>query len=229
LRAALESGIPESVPRLGLSEMKAVILPLAATFLAATPSPLGAAETFSAEEQRLIDALQAPPPASMRTRGLTRGGGSRPAPESATTLSEPEAEGAAGRTRGVAVVDGASAVLRNVQFHEGKTLLIDESEPVLRMIARVLNSPHCRQARYAIIGHTCDIGTDKDNYRLSRDRAAEIRRRLADLGVAPERLEGLGMGESRFELVAGASLDERRKLARRVEVHRVAESAASTR
>ena len=46
-----------------------------------------------------------------------------------------------------------------------------------------------------IEGHTDDQGTDRANIRLSRARAASVRRWLVSHGIAPERLEAWGCGE----------------------------------
>jgi outer membrane protein OmpA-like peptidoglycan-associated protein len=48
-----------------------------------------------------------------------------------------------------------------------------------------------------IEGHTDDVGDDAFNLDLSERRAANVRAALIELGVAAERLESRGMGETR--------------------------------
>jgi outer membrane protein OmpA-like peptidoglycan-associated protein len=46
-------------------------------------------------------------------------------------------------------------------------------------------------------GHTDDTGPEDVNQRLSQQRAETVRRYLVNQGVAPQRLEAKGYGESK--------------------------------
>jgi OOP family OmpA-OmpF porin len=48
-----------------------------------------------------------------------------------------------------------------------------------------------------IEGHTSSDGAAAHNLRLSEERAASVRTRLIQLGIAPNRLESVGYGETR--------------------------------
>jgi outer membrane protein OmpA-like peptidoglycan-associated protein len=51
--------------------------------------------------------------------------------------------------------------------------------------------------RVSIEGHTDDRGGDKHNLDLSDRRAKSVRRWMIEHGIAPERLEAHGFGETR--------------------------------
>lgn len=70
--------------------------------------------------------------------------------------------------------------------------------------------------RVSVVGHTCDIGPEAYNQRLSNRRAEAVRRELEGLGVDPEAIVTEGRGES-DPLVPNTS-EENRELNRRVDV-----------
>ena len=72
-------------------------------------------------------------------------------------------------------------------------------------------------ARFEIVGHTCDVGTAEANQRLSTERAASLRAFLVEKGISSEVVKSHGEGES-HPLVPNASEENRRKN-RRVEIH----------
>jgi len=51
--------------------------------------------------------------------------------------------------------------------------------------------------RIAVEGHTDNVGTDLYNEKLSVRRAEAVFRYLVNHGIAPERMEVIGYGESR--------------------------------
>ena len=62
----------------------------------------------------------------------------------------------------------------------------------LEIIAGLLKSDPARKMR--ISGHSDDVGSDDYNYRLSQQRAANVRTRLASLGVPASLIETIGFG-----------------------------------
>lgn len=70
------------------------------------------------------------------------------------------------------------------------------------------------QVAAVIEGHTCNIGTEEYNMKLSRRRAETVMRHLIDRGVESGRLKAVGYGETRP--VADNSTEEGRQKNRRV-------------
>jgi OOP family OmpA-OmpF porin len=87
-------------------------------------------------------------------------------------------------------------VLRGLSFFDfDKTEIRPDSAPVLDAAASVLQDNP--DVRISIEGHTDSIGTDEYNQGLSLRRAEAVFRYLVNRGVAPERMEAVGYGESR--------------------------------
>jgi outer membrane protein OmpA-like peptidoglycan-associated protein len=85
-------------------------------------------------------------------------------------------------------------VLRGITFDFDRANIKPEFEPVLDEAARILDENPT--VRVTIEGHTDAIGTEAYNLRLSRRRAAAVKRYLVAKGVAAERFETVGKGES---------------------------------
>jgi outer membrane protein OmpA-like peptidoglycan-associated protein len=51
--------------------------------------------------------------------------------------------------------------------------------------------------RLRIEGHTDDVGADEFNQKLSQDRADSVRTYLVGKGIAEDRLEAVGYGETK--------------------------------
>jgi len=89
---------------------------------------------------------------------------------------------------------GAIVIRDRVEFATGSDRILRASEAVLNDVLSILSSsPDVTRVR--IEGHTDDQGTDRANIRLSRARAASVRRWLVTHGIAVERLEAWGCGE----------------------------------
>ena len=112
----------------------------------------------------------------------------------------------------LAQVDGDRVVLlHQVDFRTGSARLDPTADIILRAVANVLID-RLEQSRARIEGHTDNAAS---NEQLSRARAIAVMKRLVDGGVAPERLEAVGMG-SREPTESNDTLEGRRKN-RRVE------------
>jgi outer membrane protein OmpA-like peptidoglycan-associated protein len=73
-------------------------------------------------------------------------------------------------------------------------------------IAAALKSAKLKDGAFLIEGHTCDIGEDEYNMKLSALRAETIRQMLIRRGIAGDRLVVLGFGEK--ELVEKVKPDD---------------------
>ncbi|HEY8431214.1 MAG TPA: OmpA family protein [Sandaracinaceae bacterium] len=102
-----------------------------------------------------------------------------------------------------------------VHFRTGSDEILERSYPMLDEIAGVLRANPDMRVR--IEGHTDSQGNDADNLRLSRARAASVRRYLIEHGVSPRQLRARGFGESRP--IATNRTPRGRFLNRRVEFH----------
>jgi len=106
-------------------------------------------------------------------------------------------------------------VLRGVNFDFDKSAIRTDSRPVLDEATDVLRGNP--GVRISVEGHTDSRGTDEYNEKLSVRRAEAIFRYLVNHGVAPERMEVAGYGESRP--VADNATESGRAQNRRVELH----------
>ncbi len=87
-------------------------------------------------------------------------------------------------------------ILEQIFFDTGKATIKPRSFPLLDTVATVLvQNPQITRIR--VEGHTDDVGKEEMNLQLSRDRAASVMKYLGEHGVAPERLESEGYGESK--------------------------------
>ena len=108
---------------------------------------------------------------------------------------------------------GTKVVLHNLFFALNKTTILPESEDALSELAAFMQAHPGVSIR--ITGHTDAIGSDRANQILSEGRANAVRDDLIKRGVAAERIEAEGKGES--EPIADNDAEEGRALNRRVE------------
>jgi OOP family OmpA-OmpF porin len=86
-------------------------------------------------------------------------------------------------------------VLRGITFDFNKSTIKREFAPVLDEAAQILTDNP--DVRVTVEGHTDSIGSDAYNQRLSERRAAAVKNYLVARGIAADRLETVGYGESR--------------------------------
>ncbi len=109
--------------------------------------------------------------------------------------------------------DGAVKLLQPIEFETGLATIKPVSFPILDDVVDLMkNRPSTRMGVY---GHTDSKGTPALNLRLSKDRAAAVRKYLEGKGIAPNRLESEGFGQTKP--VASNDTDEGRAKNRRVE------------
>ena len=87
------------------------------------------------------------------------------------------------------------SVTLNLRFKKGSDELLPESVAVLQNLGRALQEDRLRHFLFRIEGHTCDLGGEALNLRLSRNRAEAVSAYLVrtfDLPAAQFRVAGYG-------------------------------------
>ncbi|MCB1357607.1 MAG: OmpA family protein [Maritimibacter sp.] len=102
-----------------------------------------------------------------------------------------------------------------VTFALGSAELSEEAKGLLATVAEALGSDALAGYRFSVAGHTDAVGRADDNLALSQARAQSVKTYLTSTqGIAPDRLDILGFGETRL-LFPDAPEDGRN---RRVEI-----------
>lgn len=114
----------------------------------------------------------------------------------------------------VPVKKGEVFIVKNLHFATNKTRILSRSEEALNDLYMYLarNS----QVRIKIIGHTDNVGKDAANQKLSDGRANAVMQDLIERGIAPERLQAEGRGET--QPIDTNDTEEGRQNNRRVEI-----------
>ncbi|QRN95703.1 OmpA family protein [Archangium violaceum] len=87
-------------------------------------------------------------------------------------------------------------ILEKVYFATGKDVILAKSFDLLNQVASVLKAnPQIEKLR--VEGHTDDQGNDASNLKLSQRRANNVRAFLLREGIAADRLEAVGYGETK--------------------------------
>ena len=108
---------------------------------------------------------------------------------------------------------GRKVILHNLFFATGKTQILPQSEQALNELSDFLRDNPTVSIR--ITGHTDNVGSDKANLTLSEGRAKAVRSEIIKRGIAAERIEAEGKGET--EPIADNATEEGRAQNRRVE------------
>jgi|GEM_PF-6001406 len=108
-------------------------------------------------------------------------------------------------------------ILRGVNFQSDKAILLEKSKDILdRVAASLIEHP---DVRVEVAGHCDATNTDEHNLKLSDARAKAVRDYLIGKGVAADRLEAKGYGES--QPIATNNTAAGRAENRRVELKRI--------
>lgn len=209
-----------------MSSAKTILLVAATSFTVTLVSPHWASAQVMGREASECDiaaslniekpGCPAPSGQRVRTRGLAIGNADvmppspPPAPESnmapaatsAPMRVEPtpaptqRAQPSTAQPRTQAPRQQVSAAFK-INFEFGSTRLTGESRDILDRVGAVLNSPAASSIRFRIVGHTDAVGSASTNQDLSRRRAYAVVDYLMEVhGIARNRLEAVGMGES---------------------------------
>ncbi len=139
------------------------------------PAPAPAAPGAASDVGRIIESLDP------RTRGII-------VPPSQGTQDG----GTAARTQ-----DGLPSVSITVNFPTNSARLTAAAEAALAPLGEALASPVLGGYRFRVEGHTDTVGSAASNQRLSERRAAAVRDHLVRrFGIAPGRLQAVGLGET---------------------------------
>jgi OOP family OmpA-OmpF porin len=133
-----------------------------------------------------------------------------PSADSASSSGSGQSSGQGGGRSPAAATSGGSAV-GAIQFALGSAKLSREARATIDQLAERMKSSGDAML---VIGHTCAIGSDDYNMKLSVRRAKAVRDRLAKAGVAADRLAIEGDGER--QLLSG--IDEADPRNRRVDI-----------
>ncbi len=107
----------------------------------------------------------------------------------------------------VSVERGAIKISERIYFETGRATIQARSHSLLDEIAQVLQSnPAIKKVR--VEGHTDNVGNEMTNLRLSQARADAVREYLLRAGIAAQRLESRGFGES-YPLTSNDTSDGR--------------------
>jgi outer membrane protein OmpA-like peptidoglycan-associated protein len=111
------------------------------------------------------------------------------------------------------IVKNQAIVLDNVYFEFDSDVIRSESFPELNKVTEMLlDNPGLN---ITIEGHTCALGSDAYNLKLSQKRAAAIARYFSENGVGANRVAHNGFGE--MNPIASNETEEGREMNRRVE------------
>ena len=103
----------------------------------------------------------------------------------------------------------------NIYFEFGTSKLTDRSLPRLNEILTYLNTNS--QAHIEIGGHTDNIGAERTNQAISKNRAESAKRWLVEHGVDSERISTVGYG-SQYPMASNDDEKNGRELNRRIEI-----------
>lgn len=105
-------------------------------------------------------------------------------------------------------------VLRGINFDFDKADIKPEFEPVLDEAVSILKENP--GIHVEIAGHTCNMGPEQYNQRLSERRANSVKKYFVERGIDAKRLKAVGYGESKP--ITDNSTIEKRRMNRRVEL-----------
>ncbi len=109
---------------------------------------------------------------------------------------------------------GEVFIMNDLFFASNRTRILSSSEKSLNDLYMFMQRNP--EVRIKIMGHTDSVGKDAANQKLSEGRANAVRDDLIERGVAPERIEAIGYGESRP--IDTNDTEEGRQNNRRVEI-----------
>jgi outer membrane protein OmpA-like peptidoglycan-associated protein len=101
----------------------------------------------------------------------------------------------------------------NIEFDFGSAEINPESYPIIENVAEAMRQNEAIFIQ--VVGHTDNVGSEKDNRELSLDRARSVKSALVGLGIDSKRIRTAGKGES--EPIAPNDTDENRRKNRRTE------------
>ena len=101
-----------------------------------------------------------------------------------------------------------------INFDTGKSIIRDESKPVIDQIVQMMKSNP--DLKIGVEGHTDNVGTPASNKTLSEARAKSVVSAIVAQGVSADRLSPAGFGQDKP--IADNNTEEGRAKNRRVEL-----------
>ncbi|MEQ6250627.1 OmpA family protein [Sulfitobacter sp. HNIBRBA3233] len=201
-------------------------IPAAIAALGFLASPLAAQEDLSVEELAALFERQkeAFSEANANPLGATRGlklvtvDDASAAPQTAATVTADAAQNTTDPNKPLVAqpvvfgqLDPELQVNLRITFGFDSAALSEAEKPKLAKMCQVLQQTDINLVR--IVGHTDTSGSAEYNERLSTLRAEEVARHLTEsCGIAPERLQTIGMGERFPANQADSRADENRRV-----------------
>jgi outer membrane protein OmpA-like peptidoglycan-associated protein len=179
--------------------MRALILSLIAAPLAFAALPAMAQGNPSAND--IIQSLKPTGNLGQGTRGIKLANPPAASAAPAGTSAAPVATSAATPVATPPAAapkasDGGPSVNLTVEFATDSSELTAEARQTLDQLGRALTSQDLAQYRFRIEGHTDTVGSPGHNRALSQRRADAVAAYLEkNFGVAPARLQAVGLGE----------------------------------
>lgn len=169
-------------------------------FSLAVPLALTAVPALAQNAPSASQIIQSLKPSGNLTAGGTRGirlVAPNPSPAQPAALRQAPARVPGATHASVsAAVPSAPAVNLTVDFATGSAALTPQAKRTLDQLGKALSSQDLSKYRFRIEGHTDTVGTAAQNLSLSQQRAAAVASYLEQTyGIAPTRLQPIGMGE----------------------------------
>jgi OmpA-OmpF porin, OOP family len=96
-------------------------------------------------------------------------------------------------------LNGLAQITVAIQFDFGSARIRPESFRTVGLLADSLYHPYLLGYRFLVVGHTDAVGGRASNLKLSQQRAEAIRDALINpFGIAPSRIEAVGLGEEQL-------------------------------
>lgn len=119
------------------------------------------------------------------------------------------------KTTHLFLTDDEQKIINNhVRFNINSEILTTESQTYLRKVAEIFNK--YKHLYIELTGHTCSLGSDEINQKLSVQRAEKVKEFLVNAGITPNRITATGKGEQ--EPLVENTDKMSRQVNRRVEV-----------
>jgi len=205
LNTALQTGVFEIALSLWVKK-KARVYPVAETTPVPPATPV--APAVAAKEEKLpeqkIELVAEPTPARSKSGTVDRLDGRQ--------LNDGNSNLSAQQTKMKLAQQDRLQLEKTVEFDFQTSALSPESQKFLDDIAGIMKQN--TWFKIELTGHTCNIGSEQDNARLSAKRANEVQGYLTARGVAPSRI--IVKGEGELHPIADNSTEEGRSLNRRV-------------
>jgi len=131
----------------------------------------------------------------------------------ADSLKDPSRANRMNRAPLVGNLESRSQLTIAIQFDLNSARINPASFQAVGLMADALYHPYLQGYRFIIVGHTDGRGNREYNLRLSQQRADAIREALINpFGIAPSRIEAVGLGEEQLLRPANPEASENRRV-----------------